>query len=173
MPDPWWGAAAIGGLLLLAGCQASDHGNSNDSAVATSPARTPSATLAATGAPPNAARLGVYVGHYPFDAVNGVRFLDQPVVAQAVNTLVPDRAIRALVLGGAGPTSPITLKADKLLAWGCETHNCGAHNWTISIARDGSGGNVCYHDQAAMGARARWYLAAGHTEMRDGDCPSE
>ena len=47
------------------------------------------------------------------------------------------------------------------------------HDWAILIAPDGGEASVCYHDAATMRERARWYLAPGRSEMRDGDCPSE
>lgn len=157
---------AAASALLLVGCQAADTGN----AAAPTPVPTPVATASAQ--PRVVVALGGYAGHYPFDVVGGVRFLDQPAVASAVAALVPDAKIRALVLGGDGPGTPIALQAGKLVAWGCETHNCGDHDWAISIAPDGGGASVCYHDAATMQENARWYLAPGRTEMRDGDCPS-
>jgi hypothetical protein len=160
---------ALTGAMLLAGCQAGDTGN------AAAPTPQPTATTVAlpSPAPSPLVALEVYAGHYPFDAVGGVRFLDQPAVVRAVTPLVPDARIRALVLGGDGPGTPIALQAGKLVAWGCETHNCGDHDWTISIAPDGGAASVCYHDAATMQEKARWYLAPGRTEMRDGDCPSD
>jgi hypothetical protein len=161
------GAIVALAALLLAGCHAANPGEQatpTPAATATTPAPTPAAT-------PDAA-LTRYVGHYPFDKLDGTRFLDQPAVTAAVGKLVPDARIRALVLGGDGPTSPVALQAGKLVAWGCETHNCGGHDWSIVIAPDGSGASVCYHDEATMKERARWYLAADRTEMREGDCPS-
>lgn len=159
--------AVLIGALFLAGCHAQQADN------AAAPMPTAAATPSPQPAPSASASLDRYAGHYPFDAVDGVRFLDQPAVTNAVNALVPDATIRKLVLGGKGPTTPVVAKGGALLAWGCETHNCGAHDWAISIAPDGGTANVCYHDEATMGDRARWYLAAGHSEMRDGDCPSE
>jgi len=155
--------AALTGALLLAGCHAQQADNNTAPTPAVSPQPAP-------GAPATLAR---YAGHYPFDAVEGVRFLDQPAVTKAVAELVPDAKIRKLVLGGDGPGTPIVVKDGALLAWGCETHNCGPHDWTVTIAPDGGGARVCYHDEATMGTRARWYLGPGRSEMRDGDCPSE
>lgn len=160
--------AALTSALLLAGCQARNPGN------AATPTPQPTAVTVALPSPASSppVALGGYAGHYPFDAVGGVRFLDQPAVVRAVTALVPDAKIRALVLGGDGPGTPIAQQAGKLVAWGCETHNCGDHDWTISIAPDGGAASVCYHDAAVMQEHARWYLAPGRTEMRDGDCPS-
>jgi len=159
--------AALAGALLLAGC----HGQQADNAV--EPAPTTAAAASPQPTPRAPAALSRYAGHYPFDAVDGVRFLDQPAVTRAVAERVPDAEIRKLVLGGEGPGTPIVAKNGALLAWGCETHNCGSHDWAVSIAPDGSDARICYHDEATMGPRARWYLAPGKSEMRDGDCPSE
>jgi hypothetical protein len=161
---------AFGALLaaaLLASCHSGETGN------AMTPTPQPTAAASTATAPTAAGALDSYLGHYPFDAVGGVRFLDQPAVAKAVAALVPDAKVRALVLGGEGPGTPVARKDGKLLAWGCETHNCGAHDWAILIAPDGGEASVCYHDAATMRERARWYLAPGRSEMRDGDCPSE
>lgn len=159
---------ALLGAVLLAGCHSGDAGNS----VSPTPQPT-SAVVPPAAAPTAAGALDSYLGHYPFDAVGGVRFLDQPAVAKAIGALVPDTKIRALVLGGEGPGTPVARKDGKLLAWGCETHNCGGHDWTILIASDGGEASVCYHDAATMRERSRWYLAPDRSEMRDGDCPSE
>lgn len=160
--------AALTGAMLLAACQA---GNTGNAAVPT-PQPTAISVALPSPAPSPSVALSGYAGHYPFDAVGGVRFLDQPAVVRAVTALVPDAKIRALVLGGDGPGTPIVRQAGKLVAWGCETHNCGGHDWTISISPDGAAASVCYHDAATMQEKARWYLAPGRNEMRDGDCPS-
>ncbi|HEU4960675.1 MAG TPA: hypothetical protein VFT56_09715 [Sphingomonas sp.] len=158
--------------LLLAGCRGAQPANET---ATPSPAPRPNSIavpLPQASATP-AASLGRYAGHYPFDAIDGVRFLGQPAVTHAVAALVPDAAIRAQVLGGDGPAAPIALKNGKLLAWGCRTHDCGDHNWTVAITPDGSDSVVCYHDAPTMQARSRWYVAPSRTEMRDGDCPSD
>ena len=171
MVDRSAAAAAIGLMLAIAGCKPADRHTSSN---ATGP--TPGASPAALPTPrPTAtpAALGAYVGKYPFDKVDGVAFLDNPAVTAAVDALVSDAGIRKLVLGGDGPVTPIAPRDGKLIAWGCETHNCGDHNWTIEIAPDGTAPAVCYHDANAMNDRSRWHLAPGRTEMRAGDCPSD
>ena len=131
-------AAVTIAALLLAGCHSAQPGN--EAAATPSPAPAPSSVAVPlprpTASAMPAASLGRYAGRYPFDAVDGMRFLDQPAVRAAVATLVPDAAIRAQVLGGVGPAAPIVLKGGKLLAWSCRTHDCGDHNWTIAIAPD-------------------------------------
>lgn len=160
---------ALIALSSLGACAktGADHQATNQIASTSTPAAAPSAN-----ATPASASLAKYAGHYPFDAVGGVRFLDVPQVQSAVSALVPPADIRRLVLGGDGPGTPIAMKDGALVAWGCETHNCGDHDWSVTIAPDGGHAQVCYHDAAAMNAQSRWYLAPGKTEMRDGDCPS-
>lgn len=163
--------AAIGLVLLVVACKPADRAAVNAQSPAASPAATPQPQPSATPSP--VAALGRYAGSYPYEKVGGVAFLDAPAVVGAVDRLVPDEAIRKLVLGGDGPVTPVTAHDGKLTAWGCETHNCGAHNWTIEIGADGSRPAVCYHDAATMHDRSRWYLAPDHAAMRDGDCPSD
>lgn len=163
---------AIGLALILAGCKPADHRQhppaSPGNVAAPAPVVTPSPRPAAS---PSA--LSGYVGKYPFDKVGGVAFLDTPAVTAAVKALVPDAAVRKLLLGGDGPGTPIASRDGKLIAWGCQTHNCGDHDWMIEIAPDGTAPAVCYHDARVTGDRSRWYLAPGRVEMRADDCPSD
>ena len=106
--------AAFGALIgaaLLAGCHSSGTGNTG----APAPQPTPAAVGSPGPAPTaTATALDRYLGHYPFDLVDGVRFLDQPAVVKAVAARVSDAAIRALVLGGDGPGTPVARKDGKL-----------------------------------------------------------
>jgi hypothetical protein len=171
MADRRGAIVALIALLSLAACGKTDndHRRPDPAAPTSIPAAavTPSPNATAAGA-----SLAKYASHYPFDAVDGVRFLDAPEVRSAVAALVPAADVRALVLGGEGPATPIAMRGGALVAWGCETHNCGDHDWAIAIAPDGGHAQVCYHDAAAMHGQSRWYVAPGKTEMRDGDCPS-
>ncbi|TPG41366.1 hypothetical protein EAH79_09855 [Sphingomonas koreensis] len=166
-------AATIAVLAMTAGCHpAGSDGNESVSAPAASASPIAVATPAAVAIPAVRESLSGYIGKYPFDAVDGVTFLANPAVTHVVDTLAPGPAVRALVLAGDGPGAPIAAIGGKLAAWGCETHNCGDHNWTILIAPDGGQGQLCYHDAAAMHDQSRWYVAADKAEMRDGGCPS-
>src|SRR4051812_44375102 len=93
------------------------------------------AALPAFAADPPAAAvdLGVYAGKYPADPVDGVSFLQHPRVRAAIETAVPNRAIRAWILERAGQRTPIALRAGRLVSWGCEARNCNDHEWTIFI----------------------------------------
>ncbi|MBW6523964.1 hypothetical protein KZ810_10700 [Sphingomonas sp. RHCKR47] len=126
------------------------------------PAPTPSATLADTD-------LSRYVGKYPFDLVAGRRFVDEPAVRAAVARVVPDAAVRDMVLSRDATANPVANEDGRILSWACEAHNCGPHNWAIAITRDGRDAAVCYHDQDA--GVSRWYPANYRAPSPDG-CPS-
>jgi hypothetical protein len=164
--------SALCAAALLAACQPADRSANNSVTAAPVPVA-PNAQSAPVAAASPAADLTRYVGHYPFDAVDGTAFLDDPAVTAAVRTLVPDAALQSQVLRGGDVGTPIVADGGALVAWGCEAHNCGNHNWTIQIAPDGTAASVCYHDAAAMGDRARWYLAPGQITTREGGCPSD
>jgi hypothetical protein len=118
--------------------------------------------------------LTKYVGKHPSEAVDGTRFLDDPMVTKAVAATVSDPTIRNFVIHYNGPDAPIVLNDGRVLAWGCERHNCGYHNWSVAIIPDGSSAEVCfYHNDDSADGPATWYLPDGKTEKRSGNCPSD
>jgi len=140
----------------------------------TQPTPTPTrATATPTPAPmPSAAPaadLLRYVGRYPFDPVAGTRFVDDPAVRQAVARAVPDAKVRDTVLGRDATANPVAQWNGRVLAWACEAHNCGPHNWAIAITPDGRNAAICYYDQDA--GVSRWYPAGFRAPLPDG-CPS-
>lgn len=165
-------------LVLLSACS----GEQQTSNVTTQSEANPgsgNAAEASTG-PDNATAavrdglLTRYVGKHPSAPVDGTRFLDESVVRTAVAGIVSDAAVRKFVFGYDGPDAPIVAKAGRILAWGCERHNCGYHNWSISITPDGTNAEVCfYRDDKRPDGESTWYLAGGKTEQRPGNCPSE
>lgn len=165
--------AALAAMVLVTACHppaAPQPANTATPAANADAAPTPTPD---TGASPAAtASLAGYAGKYPFDTVNGTAFLADSRVVAGVDSAVSDPVIRKLVLDGGGPAGPIVNKGGRLLAWGCEAHNCGDHNWTIAITPDATSTQVCYHDQASTHGQSRWYLAGGKSELRPGDCPS-
>jgi hypothetical protein len=126
------------------------------------PTSTPSATVAATD-------LSRYVGKYPFDPVAGRLFIDEPRVRTAVARVVPDTEVRDTLLSRDATANPIAEQDGRILSWACEAHNCGPHNWAITITPDGRDAAVCYHDQDA--GVSRWY-PAGHRAPSPDGCPS-
>lgn len=150
--------------LLLAAC-----GRQQDE-----PAGPPSPTPVASPAPaPSsspAADLSRYVGAYPTEPTGGgPSFLRQPAVRDAVAAVLPDAALRDLVLGSDVTATPIALVDGKLLAFGCEPHNCGPHNWAIAIRPDGHDAAVCLYDEDRR--VARWYPDGAAAAPVNG-CPS-
>jgi len=118
--------------------------------------------------------LSTFVGKHPAESVDGTRFLDEPAVRAAVAATVADASVRDFVFNYNGPDAPIVSKDGRILAWGCERHNCGYHNWSIAITPDGANAEVCfYHDDDSADGPATWYLSGGKTEKRPGNCPSE
>jgi len=170
--------AAPVAMLLVAAC--SGGGTSQpeaNGADAIDNAANATADLNAT-APDNNASASVdltpYVGKHPSEDVDGVSFLAQPAVKAAVAATVADVRVKEFVFNYNGPDAPIVNKDGRILAWGCEAHNCGFHNWSISITPNGGSADVCfYHDDNNADGPATWYLADGKTEERPGNCPSE
>lgn len=124
----------------------------------------------ASPAPAPAVDLSRYVGKYPFDVVDGAKFKDIPVVREAILVTVRDAKVRGWVTSDdLGPSTPIAERDGALLIWGCEAHNCGMHNWTLIIRPDGTGAQICYHDDDDGGTR--WF-AQGELLAKKDDCPS-
>jgi hypothetical protein len=112
--------------------------------------------------------LSRYAGRYPFDRVGGVRFLNHPLVRQAVANAAPSVRIRARILR-EGTSGLVVVTRAMVLAWACEPHNCGSHNWSIVIGRRNQAQFVCYKPD---GGTARWYRR--QREVAGGDsCPFE
>lgn len=171
-------SASVLALLLASAC----GGEQQNPAAQTQPEASPSAgnAVAASTIADNATApvaegpLSKYVGTHPSTPIEGTRFLDEASVRNAVAANVSDDAVRKFVFGYNGPDAPIAAKDGKILAWGCERHNCGYHNWSIAITPDGTSAEVCYYRNADRpDATSTWYLAGGKTEQRPGNCPSD
>ena len=134
------------------------------------PTATVTATPTASPSPTPSPGLSRFLDKYPFDKVAGVSFLDDPKVVAAVRASGAETRIQELILGGAGPQTPIRKVAGKIVSWGCEAHNCGPHNWTLAVLDDGSGGEVCYLNMDE-GETPVWY-ADGKKSPRTDPCPA-
>lgn len=121
--------------------------------------------------PPTAgSKLASYVGKYPFDKVDGVAWNDHVLVKAGIAATVKDAAVRKAIATTEGPSAPIEMKGDKVMAWACEAHNCGPHQWAVLIDPRTGAADVCYYDEEADAAKSRWFLAAGKEEKRAGNC---
>lgn len=116
--------------------------------------------------PPDLAR---YAGKYPFDSIGGVQFLRHPAVRQAVADAAPTARIRTRILT-QGTSGPIEVDDRMILAWACEPHNCGPHQWSILIGRRSRVHIVCY--QPTGSETGSWYRR-GHRIATGEGCPSE
>jgi hypothetical protein len=178
-------AALTGGAaLLLAACgqgtDKADNGAANDAAstasatpdTATPPASTPAPSAATTAPlPPTVGtKLAAYVGKYPFDKVDGVTWNDHPIVKAGIAATVRDAKVREAITTISGPAAPIEMQDGKVMAWACEAHNCGPHQWAVLIDPRTGAADVCYYDEAASAADSRWFLASGKEEKRAGNC---
>jgi hypothetical protein len=152
---------AVATSLLLAACNQPRQDTQNTTE-APPPAATP------TPAPTPAVDLSRFEGKYPFDKVDGADFLHQPPVLAAIERSGAPADVRSFILAASGPQSPIERHGLSLVAWGCEAHNCGAHNWAVQVGSDGTGGEVCYLDEDS-GQPPRWY-ADGKLQAKQESC---
>jgi hypothetical protein len=170
-------STAIIALLLTSACRGEEQGSATNlnSEASSAPANIADAPnpvgneMQATQGP-----LSKYVGSHPSTPVEGARFLDEASVRKAVAANVTDAEVRKFVFEYNGPDAPIVAKAGRILAWGCERHNCGYHNWSIAITPDGTSAEVCYYrDNDRPDGTSTWYLPGGTKEQRPGNCPSD
>jgi hypothetical protein len=143
----------------------------NGGVVRIGPARIPGppVRVAARGA------LSRYVDMHPREVEDGRSFLGEATVRQAIAASVHDSGVRNFIYHYDGPDAPIArTKSGRILAWGCEAHNCGFHNWAVSITPDGASAEVCYYrDDDRPDGSATWYSRGGRTVKRAGNCPDE
>lgn len=168
-------------LLSLAACaQAENSPAENDEAVKSQPKAvpgTPDAPVGGKEARQSRVDLGPYVGKYPFDVVNGHRFLDHPAVKAAIAAAVPDAKQRAAVaFEDDGLGLPI-VKVDggRILAWGGAKRAEDRYNWAVVIAPDGSKPEVCIYDGVGYDEdfqAAQWFEPGRPGIMKQGRCPS-
>lgn len=160
-------------LAALAACGSSTPAGNNQSVGnAVSNAAAPTNTAAGNGtAIAPGGPLSAHANRLPSDVVNGVTFLANPQVRTAVEAAVPDADVRRWVLREDVTSNPIVLRDGRLIATGCESHNCGPHHWTIIIDADGSRAEVCYARNSTL-ERSTWYVAGRPAEERAGDCPT-
>lgn len=166
--------------LLMAGCSASVSTNNQaagngvaqmtDSSAGNVAINGAEATnMVANGAAAASGPLSAYVGRLPWDEVNGVNFVSHPLVRRAVDAAVPDAEIRRTVLSARIVSSEISLEGGRVISTGCEPHNCGPHQWRISIDPAGTAAEVCYFSEAA-GNQSRTYVAGQPVRQSESVC---
>ena len=131
-----------------------------------------------SGAPIRVAAAGSlsrYVDMRPREVEDGRSFLGDPAVKRAIAANVRDASVRNFIYHYSGPDAPIArTRSGRIIAWGCEAHNCGFHNWAVSMAADGSSAEIChYQDDERPDGSSTWYLRGGRTVKRAGNCPDE
>ncbi len=121
--------------------------------------------------------LDAYVGKYPFDVVNGHRFLDHPAVKAAIAAAVPDAKQRATIdFAENGLGLPIVRVAGgRILVWGAAWRAEDRYNWAVVIAPDGTRPEVCIYDGVGYGEdfqSSMWLTPGQPGVMKQGSCPS-
>lgn len=164
------GIAAM--LLMLAGCGGGKDGaeNAAGNEAANEAANMAGAPASNAGVAAPASDFSRYVGKYPFDKVGGHSWNDDPAVIAAITAAIPDAKVRDWVLEGEGPASPIAQFDGRILAWACEAHNCGPHNWTTILDPRTGTAEVCYYEEDADPAKRRWF-SQGKEQARTDPCP--
>ncbi|MGQ0660842.1 hypothetical protein [Sphingosinicella sp.] len=159
--------------LLASACTppASTSNQAAGNAAAPSNATAPSNMPAGNGSAAATGPLSAYVGRLPSDAVNGVTFLANPQVRAAVEAAVTEAEVRRWVLREDVTSNPIGSRDGRIIATGCESHNCGPHHWSIVIDPAGTSAEVCYARNSTL-ERSTWYVAGRPAEERPGDCPA-
>jgi hypothetical protein len=145
------------------------------------------ACLLASPAFANPPALASYINKDPREAVRGVSFLRHPTVLAGIAKAVPEGYVRTWVLTDNDDAmwQPITRQSGYLVAYACEHHMCGPHNWTLMIDPASGAAKVCNYDEEGSGkgegktgqGKVRWYYSSGQSEVRDGDqvrggCPT-
>lgn len=171
-------AFAGAALLALSACAQAENPPADDTAAAKAePKAAPGAPAGADEAGSGPVDLAPYVGKYPFDVVNGHRFLDHPAVKAAIAAAVPDAKQRAAIkFDNNGLGLPI-VKVDggRLLIWGGAKRAEDRHNWAVAIAPDGSKPEVCIYDGVGYGEdfqSSQWFEPGKPGIMKQGTCPS-
>ncbi len=165
-------------LLALTACGSEAETPVDQAAPATEAQAAPAASGDVAEAPAAAAvDLSAYVGKYPFDVVNGHRFLDHPAVKAAIAAAVPDATTReAVKFEENGLGLPIVrVDGGRILAWGGAKRAEDRYNWAVVIASDGSKPEVCIYDGVGYEddfQAAQWFVPGEGSIMKQGKCPS-
>ncbi len=171
-------AATLAALLPLSACAEAENPNAEPAkAAASEPKISPSIPLSVKEARRGPVDLTPYIGKYPFDVVNGHRFLDHPAVKAAITAAVPDAKTRAgIAFADRSLGVPIVRVAGgRILIWGGEWRAEDRYNWAVVIAPDGSKPEVCIYDAGEYDSdlqSSSWFIPGQPEVMKQGTCPS-
>lgn len=171
-------AAAIAMLLPLSACAEAEAPRDKPvETVVSEPEITPAIPPGAKDARRGPVDLTPYVGKYPFDVVNGHRFLDHPAVKAALAAAVPDAKARAgIAFADRSLGVPIVRVAgERILIWGGEWRAEDRYNWALVIAPDGTKPEVCIYDAGDYDGdyqSSAWFAPGQPDVMKQGTCPS-
>lgn len=133
-------------------------------------AATPARSATAQAAPP----LSAYIGKYPFDAVDGVMFVDHPQVQAAMEHSGAPAEALDFIRNDDTMVVPIREVGGRLMSRGFEAASGGDVNWGMLISADGSRGAVCYSTGVEEHKRgADWYIDGEKAFTLFDMCPSE
>ena len=137
------------GLALVAGCgEAAPSAPATTTPAATTPAATPVESASGASAPAqDAPALSDYVGKYPFDEVNGIAFVDHPLVRLALEMSGAPAEALALARDRDTVAVPIFRTETALVASAYDPRSGGSVNWNIAITPDGEHAVVCYQSE--------------------------
>ena len=166
-------AAAL--AVAATACTAAETGAPRGAAPASEAA---SPALAATSASSTtmqaAPPLSAYIGKYPFDAVDGVMFVDHPLVRAAMERSGAPAEALDYLRNDDTMVVPIREMDGRLLSRGFEAASGGDVNWGMLISLDGSRGAVCYSTGVEKYTRgADWYIDGEKAFTLFDMCPSE
>lgn len=171
-------AIALAALLPLSACAEAETPKAEPAkTVASEPKISPAVPVSVKEARRAPVDLTPYIGKYPFDAVNGHRFLDHPAVKAAIAAAVPDAKTRAgVTFADRGLGLPIVRVAGgRILIWGGEWRAEDRYNWAVVIAPDGTRPEVCIYDAGDNDGdygSSMWFTPGQPAVMKQGTCPS-
>ena len=118
--------------------------------------------------------LSDYVGKYPFDAVDGVRFVDHPLVRAALERSGAPQEALDYIRNDNTVVVPIIEVDGRLMSRGFEAASGGDVNWGMLISLDGQRGAVCYSTGVEKYTRgADWFIDGEKAFTLYDMCPSD
>ena len=161
--------------VLATACTAAETETSQGAASASEAAY--SSAAAATPAPSTsqtAPPLSAYVDKYPFDAVDGVRFVDHPLVRAAMERSGAPQEALDYIRNDNTVVVPIIEVDGRLMSRGFEAASGGDVNWGMLISLDGQRGAVCYSTGVEKYTRgAEWFIDGEKAFTLYDMCPSD